>query len=709
MFSSLNQAFAQGSHNQGLQGEPSMIKELRFITETSEYTLKDDFVIYQGKRYLLFEYDKNNEQAEVEIHPANPAYIRSLQLMRSGDFDLLDSLTLIDSTYYRAKIRFSNLSASQHISLIFNTVYKDGRTYNYDIRLLPSVPTTLGIKVKDDDLYTGEARIFELQSNHPENVRADNTWHKQKDFDYKIYLEDQQLRAQILPRSQGKIEMSLELSTRKPFINDSGIVSTALPIIRHSFTVRKGRLTFLNFDPKDVTLEINFGRGLEVQLENNINLQMHKTYRIEDQLEGGGTFIGELYTRSMLSNDRVLCWLRPYALHRLTDGFLYLKDGDEPRYITNFTISERMQISKVSILRDGADWSTNLSANPGETVEVRIEGTGLSKARFLVEDISELRRDSALATENVVQFKFRVPLNISKRKIVIFNAQKNTGYDIQIKEFQQPKPLDFVSFNYSGKDEPLTMVSAPRLYDKNIRDITISFQPNKIDEGGRLFGRQYLTVNISYYNNKGELTESKDVNDVLICPGDNSPRAAFYNDKDCRRNDISINQYMSRKTYDLPDWSRIEITVKHKPDAYGGQSGYSRKATIILQRHYTFDIDASLPSGLIIKRIGEVADKGFGSFTGVSLAILAQFSFYSPDKIEKLRPYKIGAGVLALNAFNFSSDNSVVRDAALVGIASLAPPYRNKKISFNLYGGFGYFIVSGKFFYVIGPGIQLSL
>jgi hypothetical protein len=116
-------------------------------------------------------------------------------------------------------------------------------------------------------------------------------------------------------------------------------------------------------------------------------------------------------------------------------------------------------------------------------------------------------------------------------------------------------------------------------------------------------------------------------------------------------------------------------------------------------------VDVSIPGGLLVRRVGV---DGFGSFSGISLAVVPQFSFYKPDRIERLRPYKIGAGILALNAFNFS-DNSTNRDVGLVVLGSVFPTKTGSKLSFPLYAGFGYFLQENKFFWVLGPGIGLRL
>jgi len=123
-----------------------------------------------------------------------------------------------------------------------------------------------------------------------------------------------------------------------------------------------------------------------------------------------------------------------------------------------------------------------------------------------------------------------------------------------------------------------------------------------------------------------------------------------------------------------------------------------------LRKLMTFDVDVSFPAGLVIKRVGV---DGFPGLSGISLAMLAQFSFYDKERIRRLKPYKVGAGFLAQNAFNFNPENTQ-RDLGIVVLGSVYPTRLDGKLTFPLFAGFGYFINEERFFYLIGPGIRIS-
>ena len=123
-----------------------------------------------------------------------------------------------------------------------------------------------------------------------------------------------------------------------------------------------------------------------------------------------------------------------------------------------------------------------------------------------------------------------------------------------------------------------------------------------------------------------------------------------------------------------------------------------------------FDIDVSFPAGLLINTFKSDA-KEYQTFGGVSMAMIAQFTFYDQERPGMFKPYRIGAGFLALNAFNLSTatDEQARRDMSIVILGSVVPTRRDVKLTFPLYLGGGYKLREGKWFVLLGPGIRVSL
>ena len=88
-----------------------------------------------------------------------------------------------------------------------------------------------------------------------------------------------------------------------------------------------------------------------------------------------------------------------------------------------------------------------------------------------------------------------------------------------------------MSVSYGAGGRPFTRLNGPVLYDEIVRDVTFQFNPNAIDEREQLYGKQFLSFEIRLLNSKGDLVEQRSIDNIVICPGDQSARAAFYQDK----------------------------------------------------------------------------------------------------------------------------------------------------------------------------------
>jgi len=331
---------------------------------------------------------------------------------------------------------------------------------------------------------------------------------------------------------------------------------------------------------------------------------------------------------------------------------------------------------------------------------------------------------------------------------------KNTGFALNVREFQSPRNFDYVLINYGAGKKVLSNSSPTLIYRNTIQDISISFDNNKIDNETRLYGRQYLAVDVRFIGEKGELLELRTLNNILVYPGDNSPRYQYYLDKTPSTQDVSLNSVMSSKTYNLSDFAKVELTFRNQGEKYS-ETPLEKKVVIVVQRKTAFDIDVSFPAGLLIQNLGKTQkekeematyDGNMARFEaehlayvealsqwnpnngpapeftkaapvkpekaaftdnlgGISLALIAQFSFPDANKVGKLKPYRFGAGFLAINAFNFSA--SARRDLAVVGLATLYPIKPGKVFNLPIHFGFGYKFQDKIAFIMLSPGIGI--
>jgi hypothetical protein len=683
-------------------------REAEIRIDTSTYYLTKNNLRFQTTEYLYFEVKDDPAVCEVILFPNNTGKIDSLELLQSGDWELIDSLINFNNEYWRFKVEFTNLAASVFPVFTFR-IKNTGEQNSFiaELKLMPYHETYVKLYPLSDELFIGEEKVFELVTNNIENVRFINDWQISNGISYRISKTFNQLQLHLLPNSSGVKSIKVPLQSRLPNSIKNGVPVYDLPSVEYTFNVKQSRLQYLGLDRREVTLDDSSRRqGMEVQIENSRLLKIGKTYRIEDQEIPGGALIAELYTRNLLANNKVLCWLRVYNFHRDNEGYLYLKDDDQAMFITNFNITPKTRIDRIAILRDG-NWVEDHDVYPGEIIDLRIEGQGLHKARFTFEELIDITPDTTIRSENLALYKFRVPMDVTKNRLTLYNWANNTGRSLNVKEYQEPRSFDYISVNYDGEKHRMSDLPFQILVDKTIQDIIFSFDRSMIDTKEKLYGKQYLTFDITITGGKNELLEMKTI-DVVICPDVNSPRYAYYDDRDCGSDYFNLNRYIRRKTHSLDMWSTISIKVSNRADKYSSQ-GFIREFDLIIKKDFSFDIQVSFPAGLLtVSKPSEEGDQRFGQLTGISIAMIAQFTFYHPEKINTQRPYKIGAGFLALNAFNFA-DTEVDRDVGLVVIGSIYPTTKDVKLTFPLYIGGGYLLKDKKFFFLLGPGISIRL
>ncbi len=691
-----NYSFGQGTF------EESPFVDMIFKIDTSVYTWQKNAMMINGKMQLPFYYDSENEVVEVELKLAGYAEAEAIQLKASNDYILVDSLLAIDD-YLRFKVKYKDLTASNFLKFVFNDQMDTAKSQFYDLDLFPHTQTRLQMVSAGSELFIGEEQIVNVSVSNIDNVIINNQWITDDKVNYLIRKKNDQLMVHFLPKKKGLYTWNVRIPLRKPELLGETMVFESAPLIKR-FEIKSGRIAFLNINKLEITPSEDSKSPNIIQIDNNARLSLEKTYRIEDQEAPGGALIAELYTQSSLSNGKVLATLRTYAYHQKSKGYLYLKQNDKALFVTNFDITPRTKIEAIYIQRPGKNWEKSHQIYPGEKINVRLEGQGLHKGKFTFEGVYQQQYDSLLKNENDIQYRIEVPLDILSNSVDIYNHSNSTGLKLDVKEYQKPKELDFVILDIDGNDYQVSTLDKPIYYEKTITDLVIKFDENRIDFSNKLFGKQFLEIDVEIKNKAGNIIELYEFEDIVVCPGAFSPRGDRYDKNVCTANTISLNDFIKNKTSQLSEWAQIELDIKHKNNVYEAIR-FNRKVVIVLKRANSYDIDVSFPAGLLVLKFDEQSD--FANFGGVSLAMMAQMSFYQPGKIAEYRPYKIGAGFIFLNAFSFDENDSRGRDVGLVVLGSIHPISREKKLTFPLYAGFGYFLQEKIPFFMLGPGIQV--
>ncbi|HPK06115.1 MAG TPA: hypothetical protein PK908_09480, partial [Bacteroidales bacterium] len=244
--------------------------------------------------------------------------------------------------------------------------------------------------------------------------------------------------------STGLQKFPIEIELMKPMMNTNGEFNYKYSFETPPFNVRSSRMAFLGIDRKEIILDDeNKLKGVEVQLDNRRTLQLNKTYRIEAQEEAGGALIAELFTKSNLMNNRVLGILRPYNFHHSREGYLYIKDGDQAKFLSNFSVIPQSVIHNVKIMHEGRNWTERLEVNPNEMIIVKITGQSLEKTNIAFEMPGGRINDTINWSDTEVEFSMHIPMEIPKSRVSLLINNRPSGYELTITEYQIPRQFDF--------------------------------------------------------------------------------------------------------------------------------------------------------------------------------------------------------------------------------------------------------------------------
>ncbi len=680
--------------------------DIAFRINNVDYYYLRDGLQYEGENFLFFRITHDQPIAEVRIYPEKEGLpIEDLRILPSADFEIIDTLVFLNNEYHRTRIRFRDLRQVEYPTLILSFRNIAGGVENREIKLYPYFISSVIYDREPIELFQGEEKTIDLPAQNVFNIKATGEWKTVDDFEYRITRSGANLRLIVKANSTGDQVMPLSLETLSPWVNEEGEVTNELETISLHFNVKPSRLPFVNVDKEFIFYDDDRRRGEDVRMDYLGSLRLRQTYRIENQQEPGGTLVAELHVKSYTTDNKILAEIRPYDYHRTGDGYLYIKDGQRTLAMTNFNIISRPEISNIEIMREGQDWTTSLNVYPGEKIEVKVEGRGLQDVDIKFDGCRQ-EKDSERISDRVTFYEIEVPVDITRRQIMIFLNNEITQHELRVREYQRPAGLDFVMLNYGEDYIPITddHFNRPVFYSETIKDVNISFDADKIDNDRRLHGKQYLNIEVRILDDNNNLIDIQTISNVVICPGESSPRHAFYSQDDCNQRVIRLNDHILRNTYLLDAFSQIQITVKHNDNRYSTPV-QERKANIFVERKRSFDIMVSFPTGLLVK---EFKQEGIGNLSGISTSVLAEISFYDPQRIGQKRPYRIGAGFIALNAFNFRDSPDIRRDIGIVVIASIEPVRTGAKFSFPIYLGMGYLLEQGDFFAIFGPGIRLQ-
>jgi hypothetical protein len=697
-FASNNIAYVQSQHDLQITDVDSIV----LFVNNKSYHSDEHTVVVNDKHHIAFISHSDNQVVSGRVY-TNMDKIWEMELMDSPDFEILENTQCIQNTYYSFKIKFTNVSSSDQLKLQFLAYNKTGDDWVFEMPLYTHLPMYVDFHPGSEEFFMGESRKFELMTNQISNLAIDGYWKSDGVFNYRLERDQNKAYIYLEPTQSGDQSFQISFETIRPVLDKNNVLSNKLPTLNKRVFVKDQRIAFLKFDERLVVRDLFKANRHTVTVSSHKLLDLNRTYRLEASENPGATLIAELIPWRNLSNDKVECEIRTYNNHLLSDGNVYVKYDGNVLFITNIEVIPSPIINKVSILKPGEEWTTNLTVRPGDIFRVRIQGKYLGDSRFYFDELYDLKSDSFQNTADVVYYHLMVPIHISKKEIKILLNQEETNFNIFVVEHNKPRSLDFLTLDYGRGPISTEEINQAILYPRTVSDLVISFDPSKIDSEDQLYGRQHLRFSVRMEDRNGRVLETSIIGSFFFCPGESSPRYPFYNKTQCRMDEIRLNDFLRMKTYSLTEWGKIEVNIQHVGTSYDTE-GYFKSIVIYNEKRLSFDVDVSVPAGLFIQTLGR--DEPIASLSGISFAMIAQFSFYKRGEIKKELPIKAGAGFIAKNALNFNPEAD--RDLGVIAIASVYPIPGTNRISFPLYAGLGYFLQENKFFALIGPGIRVT-
>ncbi|MCI4668816.1 MAG: hypothetical protein MRZ79_11835 [Bacteroidia bacterium] len=682
------------------------IKDLSLRMDTSAYSWSLDKINFQNREVLPIVYASNNPTIELQIDVPKPEDISKIILLSQSGFALVDSLEIFNNAYFVGKIQLENSAEAGIKNIALRVINKQNDSINLIYPILPTIPANISIPPKDYLLLVGEVSQIPLLTDFPANIKSFNTWKRNSNYAYRIIKKDGQNSLEIIPFEAKTFEVRLNIECVFPhLVNNKVRFYQRLETM--TIIAKRGSLKFLDLDLDDVlvgrnekstTTALSFKRPLE--------LDINKVYRLEAGEESGSKLIAEFFTKKLLPNGKIQGTLTAYDYHNREAGPLYIKNGNKAVFQTNVNIIPKATIS--SILVDGKKSPMKYwVGRPGEKIKLSWEGESIDKANWTIEgkdsklDFKQIKMEPTKA-----EIEVSVPKNIKAKVLQLKINDKNSGYYIKVEEWNRPQELSFISLGFPGKSTKMygnKMIKRPYYFDQ-LEDADITFYPQNIEKQELLFGPQYMNIEFTLLDPENRVLERKNYQQIGIKPGKHSARHAYYNDKQLWEDTtLKVEKVFKYSIEELPAWSKIQIDIAHDTAKY--DTGLKKiQFNLILRRKLQFNVELGIPVGVMSNN----PDHENGTqIDGASIFLMGQLGFYQRNKINKLQKFRLGAGIVALNALNFRRSNRV--DLGVGTMLQLYPTSQNSKISVPLYVGGGYAITRNYWFFYSGAGVSVRL
>ncbi|MDQ3536778.1 MAG: hypothetical protein M3421_14260 [Bacteroidota bacterium] len=139
----------------------SFFREVILKVDTASYSYSRNSILYKGDRNIYFNYDNNQAVCEINLFALNFDHIEKIRLHPSGDYEIIDSLVIINEEYARGKVRFNNFNKSNFLSFMVTIVeFKTQKPIIHQIKLLPVTKTIVDFNPEDLELILGRRKYL---------------------------------------------------------------------------------------------------------------------------------------------------------------------------------------------------------------------------------------------------------------------------------------------------------------------------------------------------------------------------------------------------------------------------------------------------------------------------------------------------------------------------------------------------------------------
>ncbi|MEM9983526.1 MAG: hypothetical protein AAF804_00390 [Bacteroidota bacterium] len=678
--------------------------ELRI--DTSVYNSDEHLLRVGGREYLQFSYQSEELIAELLLFPKRPMEVESMNLLPSPDYQVFDTLLLVGSSHYRARIQFAKLSQSPPPQILVQMILTRGDTVNALIDLFHTAEIEAMVPPGEHILYIGEENVFPLEVNLPLNIKPQQTWRELPGLAYKVLVKEGEASLHVIPLKYGRQTLSLPFQKRRPALYPGGLIDYQSSIEEFEIEVKRGKIQFLGLIDEPLYLP-HRERYLEIdsRFPKQFSLTLNKPYRIETSEVGGSPLIATLYIQEVREDNQMRARIRVYDYHRRGDGSLYIKSQDEVLFLTNFDVLPPPQVNLVEIKKNNGDWSRDLSLKPGDKFSLRISGESLQQVAFDWEGLPVGDKVEKKATqERITWTGLSIPTNLIQKQIYLNKNGTHTEWKLTVEEYQRPRKLDFVVIEAEKGSAPITKIPSSLFFPTKGKDLRLTFLRDSIDADGRFFGPQYLEVSVEVWDKEQRLLEKKRTQSVCICPAESSPRRAAYEAPECFESTISINEILGTPLYELPAWAQVRVVVTHQRGKYQAE-GQRSAFNVVIQKQVELDLEFSIPVGIIMRRFANPSNE---TLSTANFTAMMQIGLYEDNAVNQLRPIQLGVGVMAVDVFPFSGEAQ--RDLMLGSFVTFYP-IKNRRQRWNvpLYLGGGYLVGQNTGLFFLGPGLSLRL